>query len=283
MADIRDLWNDLDGLSKKKRNEMLKPPVAYPGSKSRIVEELMKIIPVRRAYVEPFGGSAALLLARPRSDMEVYNDAYAAIAEFWTVVQDDEMLDEMLARCDMFLHSREIFDDQLKVVTRGDTIVERAAAWYYTTKTSFSGLGRNWGRETTGRAVTFSKYRRALQTFGPLKKRLTGVIIENTDWKNIFNDFDAPDAVFFIDPPYLGDYSGTYKNERVDHELMLEMIFSMSSFCAVCGRPNELYDKQPWDADYSFTRMTAVGGKTHGTGQKIKGIERVWVKESHAS
>jgi DNA adenine methylase len=280
MSDIRDLWDDLDGFKTKKRNEMLKPPVAYPGSKTQHLEQLLEILPLYNTYVEPFGGSAALLLARPRANLEVYNDAYAGVSEFWKVVQDDDLLEEMLAACDMFLHSREQFAEQLIIVHQGSTIVERAAAWFYTTKTSFAGLGRNWGREVSGKAATFTKYRKALRHMGPLKRRMSNVQIENTDYKNIFRDFDSPDAVFFIDPPYLGDYGGTYKNEEVNHEVLLEMVFDMRSYCAVCGRPSKLYDNQAWDEEHTFERMTAVAGRTHNSGKKIRGIEKVWVKNA---
>jgi DNA adenine methylase len=281
MPDIRDLWNDLDGLETKKRGDRLRPPIAYPGSKSRIVPDLLEIIPLGKSYIEPFGGGAALLLARPRVDIEVYNDAYGGIVDFWRCVQDPDLCSRMLDICDGFLHAREIFEDQLIVITASDDITKRAAAWFYTTKMSFGGLGRNWARETTGKQVTFDKFRRSLVKMGPIRNRLRGVQIERTDWKNIFKDFDSPDAVFFIDPPYLGDYQGTYKNESIDHELMLETIFDMEAYCAVCGRPSELYDRYHWSDEHTFERRTSVGGKTHGIVQDIKGIEKVWIKEAH--
>ena len=58
------------------------------------------------------------------------------------------------------------------------------------------------------------------------------------------------------------------------------MVFDMRAYCAVCGRPSKLYDNQAWDEEHTFERMTAVAGRTHNSGKKIRGIEKVWVKNA---
>jgi len=39
----------------------------YPGGKTRFVDEIRERLPDHQTYVEPFGGSAAVLLNKPES------------------------------------------------------------------------------------------------------------------------------------------------------------------------------------------------------------------------
>ena len=71
-----------------------KAPLSWRGSKVRM---LGKIVPIleearrgRRVYVEPFGGSAAMLLALTPVKFEVYNDADERLVDFFRALVDDE-------------------------------------------------------------------------------------------------------------------------------------------------------------------------------------------------
>ena len=52
----------------------LRSPLNYFGSKSRIASRIVKHFPVHHTFVDVFGGSASVLLAKPPSLVEVYND-----------------------------------------------------------------------------------------------------------------------------------------------------------------------------------------------------------------
>lgn len=67
----------------------LKAPFPWFGGKSRAAAEVWAALGDVRSYVEPFGGSAALLLARPPgwSGVETYNDADGLLVNFWRGVK----------------------------------------------------------------------------------------------------------------------------------------------------------------------------------------------------
>lgn len=67
----------------------LKAPFPWFGGKSRAAGEVWAALGDVRSYVEPFGGSAALLLARPPgwSGVETYNDADGLLVNFWRSVK----------------------------------------------------------------------------------------------------------------------------------------------------------------------------------------------------
>ncbi len=84
----------------------LRAPMPYFGGKSRIASTVWDAFGRVQNYVEPFFGSGAVLLARPRSTWanadapgtETVNDKSAFLANFWRAVQSDP--DAVADACD---------------------------------------------------------------------------------------------------------------------------------------------------------------------------------------
>lgn len=71
---------------------MLTSPFPYFGGKSRVAREIWRRIGDVGNYIEPFCGSAAVLLLRPQFHtmrMETINDADAYVANFWRATSRD--------------------------------------------------------------------------------------------------------------------------------------------------------------------------------------------------
>jgi DNA adenine methylase len=58
----------------------------YIGGKSFLADIIIKLIPEHKIYVEPFCGSAKVLLNKPPSKIEVYNDADLRLSNLFYVV-----------------------------------------------------------------------------------------------------------------------------------------------------------------------------------------------------
>jgi len=68
--------------------EQIRPPITYFGGKTRIARAIVDLLPAHEHYVEPFGGSLAVLLAKRPSAMETVNDINRALMTFWRVLRD---------------------------------------------------------------------------------------------------------------------------------------------------------------------------------------------------
>ena len=59
----------------------------YYGSKFRLANWIISFFPPHRHYVEPFGGGAAVLLVKPPSKLETFNDLNSEIVNFFRVLR----------------------------------------------------------------------------------------------------------------------------------------------------------------------------------------------------
>jgi len=88
----------------------MRPPITWHGGKARLAPAIIAQFPPHRAYVELFGGSGAVLLAKPRSRIETYNDLDGGLVNLFRVLRNEDTF-ELLARALSFTpYSRVEFD-----------------------------------------------------------------------------------------------------------------------------------------------------------------------------
>ncbi|MCK4243397.1 DNA adenine methylase, partial [Candidatus Bathyarchaeota archaeon] len=58
------------------------------GGKFNLLKTLLPLIPPHHIYVEVFGGAANLLLNKPPSPVEVYNDIHGELVNLFLMVRD---------------------------------------------------------------------------------------------------------------------------------------------------------------------------------------------------
>ena len=290
--ELLGLFQSLDDTPTVKEN-VVRAPFGYPGAKSRSLEQILPLIPYDKKYVEVFGGSGAVLLARKKSKFEVFNDRFAGVVCFYRCVRDHKKLKQLCDRLEVVLHAREEFIWCRDTWEDCDDEVERASRWFYMVQASFTSQGRNFGRSLNGNNTIARKIQNSLKEFHFVHERLKDVLIENQDWRDILKDFDGVDTVFYLDPPYLDTSSVVYKHtfSRADHVELLDRIFKTQGFIALSGYDNPLYNSYSWDKKYSWdVRVTVTANAFTETNNQKEGADRkniatecLWIKEAYGN
>lgn len=285
-----DLFMSMDS-EQYRRNNILKAPFSYPGSKQKALKHILPELPYKKAYVEPFAGSACVLIARDPSPIEVLNDRYAGVTDFYRCLQDDIMWQKLRSRLDIVCHSREEFIWCRATWKNIEDPIERAARWYYMILMSFSQKGLQFGRATQTPLPFGRKFENSVKLFSQIHERLKNVIIENQDYQLILKDFDANHTVFYMDPPYVdtGDDMYKWKFNESNHRLMLDIIFSLKGFVALSGYDNDLYNSFKWDHKIEYDSYVSIQAMAETEENNLMGrikdrgnvTECLWIKESN--
>jgi DNA adenine methylase len=272
------------------RENYVRAPFGYPGSKSKCLKNILPNLPYTTMYCEPFGGSGAVMLARKPSKLEIFNDRFSGVTCFYRVLQQRKQLDALCERLQFLIHSREEFIWCRSTWKDCEDEVERAARWFYTVRNSFGSQGMYFGRSKNPKALFAPKLQESLVSFYDLHNRICNVQIENLDWRVCFHDFNLPECVWYLDPPYYQATKGMYTCELPDHEHveLLERIQKLDGFVALSGYPNKLYDQYPWDARIVWEQGTSTLGIAY-TGsnnldaykdvlQRKRSMEVLWIR-----
>jgi len=189
------------------RMNFIRSPLRWAGGKARVAKLIAAALPKHHTYVEPFGGGASVLLAKAPSEIEVYNDLDGELVNFFRVLKNDP--EGFLKTFEWSLVARSEYDRLASLDPADLSPLERAHRFYYL-------VMAGWGAESGRFRFQVSKRDRgggnrligALATLEerirPVHVRLQRVIIENRPWQKILKQYDDPNTVFYLDPPYPG-------------------------------------------------------------------------------
>lgn len=199
------------------------PFLKYPGGKRWLAKRIVAMLPEHVCYVEPFGGMGAVMLAKPESKVEVWNDIDGELANVMRVVKyhADALADEIQWT---LIHRGERKYWQMHP---GETDIQRAARWIMLRHSGYQGrAGKGFHVSKTARIRSRDKL---VEQMRYVSQRLAGVIIENLPWQRVFDIYDAPKTVFFCDPPYADGDQAIYDHSFTedDHRALRELLRSI--------------------------------------------------------
>lgn len=261
------------------------PALKYFGSKWRIAPWIIKNLPEHRLYCEPFGGAAAVLLRKPPSEKEVYNDLDRELVNFFEVLKDPYWNRELFKLASRTPYSREVYEGYavplppdvrprpsiraLGVAVRSFMAVNAEAIWK--PKVGFSN--RNHIYPTSGHWAP-REWRNWQRSIASLHKRFQNVIIENRDAVELIKAQDREDTLFYVDPPYVPSArsGGGYKVDMTEeeHVKLLECLKNVKGRVVLSGYANPMYDEALAGWQRITRREQANGGR--------KTEEVLWIK-----
>lgn len=257
------------------------PVIRYHGGKFLLASWIIPQMPEHVCYVEPFGGAAGVLLQKPRSYAEVYNDLDGEVVNLFRVLRDAEMNKRLQDACMLTPYSREEFCAAREAI---DEPIERARRMVVRASMGFgsaAGIGGNSGFRSDSKrkyATAAHLWERYPANLAAVCQRLQGVIIENKDALAVMRAHDAETTLHYIDPPYVPETRGQgnryYSHEMTieGHEQLLAVARTMTGMVMISGYDTEVYNDMlaGWQKTEKSSRISA------GRGTKVR-TECLWL------
>lgn len=281
--------------------------VKWQGSKNKQAKNIIPIIDSieRLQYVEPFGGAGAIFLNKKIEKYEIYNDLNFLFSNLFRVVRSRDGARQLQTLSNVFPMSREFWkelrgiciaeiqgdkikrDEMIKKANLSDFSPEVVLAWsfFYCQNTGFGGnffLSYGGGEKITESSSSFCAitYKNKCSFIQEFSQRFKNVQIENIDAFDCLKKYEAPETLFYIDPPYDVECSKDYKTNwdvKKSQQLVNKLKTIDASVVLSCYDSNiyqELFDfgykRKQFDALMSVCKT-----------KREKRIETVYFKKSN--
>ncbi len=111
----------------------------YGGKATGIGEKIASVLPNHRIYVEPCGGMAGVMMQKPISFQEVYNDIDGNIVNLFRVVRDKKQCKELIRRLRFTPYSRDEWKFCRQNYRFAEDKIEKARMVFVLLSMSFAG------------------------------------------------------------------------------------------------------------------------------------------------
>jgi DNA adenine methylase len=227
----------------------------YPGSKGSMRDKIIGLMPTHQRYCEPYGGSAAVLLAKPVARVEYYNDLNDEVVNLFRIIRAQGSSFAKLCR---WLEATPYSRAELAAAraTGQSDNSDCARAYRFLIRSWFS-INGSLANQKTGWRVSMGDSKR-LMTWNRLPARLEQaaarmrtVNIEQIDAVKLMLMFDAPDALFYVDPPYIEE-TINFRERQVysmafslsEHEDLLSCLCNLKGRVILSGYAHPLYEER---------------------------------------
>lgn len=253
----------------------IKPPFPYFGAKQTLASRIVELLPPHAHYVEPFGGSLAVLLAKPRSAMETVNDLDGDLMHLWRTIREQP---EDLARvCALTPHGRAEHEESYADLEAFDGLERARRVWVRLTQGRGGMLRRTgWryfqdpGMSSFGMPGYLAGY---VDRIAPCAGRLAGVTLEQRDAADLIASYGRHRGVLlYVDPPYLGAtraWGNRYRHElrtEEQHRALADALGACRATVVLSGYHSPLYDElyRDWErVEFdAFTGQASSGRRT---------------------
>lgn len=245
----------------------------YPGSKWSIAEWIISHFPEgyeKMVYLEPFLGSGAVFFNKRPGAVETINDLDDDVVNLFQILR--ERPEDLKKALWLTPNSREEYDRAFEPCE--DSLEQARRFMVRTTQAIGAKLGhgkcgwRNHKQMKIG--GTACKWAGITETIDEAAARLRGgtknlVQIEKMDALRLIERYNTPDALIYIDPPYVRSTrkSGAlYVHEMTDEgqKRLLGLIASSKAKIIISGYDSEMYNEmlKGWRTDSTMSQTTST-------------------------
>lgn len=221
----------------------------YYGGKWLIAPWIISFFPKHNNYLEPCGGAASVLIQKPKSKLETFNDIDGNVCNFFRVLRDNP--NELIRKIKLTPWAREEFEVCRKP---SEDPIENARRFYLS---SFMAISKKPFDKSTG--MTMTSYANQIHTMTghnckwenfeylySIAKRFEEVQIENREAEYVIERYDKEDTLIYFDPPYVASTRTTKKHYHYEvddsfHINLSELLNNAKGYVVVSGYSCDLY------------------------------------------
>ena len=235
-----------------------RPVLRWHGGKWLLAPWIIDHFPQHRVYVEPFGGAASVLIRKPRSYGEIWNDLDAGAVNLFRVLRSDRA-QELVKAIELTPFSRiefeETYEDAEDPVEQARQLIVRSFQGFGSNGHNTAvrtGFRANSNRSSTTPAHDWRNYPPALRA---IVERFQGVVVESRDARECMAQHDGAETLHYVDPPYMpetrsqktrrsGGRYHIYRHELTDddHVDLLDFLKELAGMVVLSGYPSNLYE-----------------------------------------
>lgn len=260
----------------------------YFGGKMRMAPRIIELLgDSHRHYVEPFAGSAAVLMRKSSVFMESINDIDHAVYAFWKVLRERPA--ELIELLRLTPYSKAEY--RASVLDSADVgELELARRFVVRSCQSFSGaLTGGYGPASPRKGISrASAWARIVDSrLVAMAERMRSVEVECMDAISHLERWDDPRTAAYVDPPYLADTrrgTGTYRHEASDedfHRRLLETLNQFSGHVVLSGYDSDLY-RELLGSGWELHRVDVSAPSGIRRGRSERRTECLWVKPARS-
>jgi DNA adenine methylase len=162
--------------------------------------------------------------------VEVYNDIDGLLVNLFLVVRDHPR--EFARRVQSLPYSRQLYERWQRQVKNGRLTgnqIEQAVRYYYMLRSSFFAHPEK-GWRFACKTDEASRLYNCVGEVETIARRLQHVYFDHLDFRRCIRNWDRPDTIFFLDPPYYGTVpyrKGVKAFTARDHEDLAQLLQSL--------------------------------------------------------
>lgn len=227
----------------------MRPALRYHGGKWLLADWLISLFPRHRVYVEPYGGAMSVLLSKPRSYAEIYNEKDGEIVNVFKMLRERGPELQRLLQLTPFARSEFVesyADSGEPLESARKTIIKSFMGFGSDAIKNKSGFRANPHRSGTTPAGDWANYGDSLSL---LTERLRGVVIEQREAIDVILQHDSIDTFYYVDPPYVHSTRSSskpkqYRFEMTDdeHRKLADILKNVKGKVLVSGYQCDLYE-----------------------------------------
>ena len=256
------------------KTEKLRPPFKIYGGKKYLSKWILDSLPElngEEEYIEPYCGSASVLINKKKSQLEVINDLDPGIIAIFRAIRDESSL--FVKKLKKIEYKKESFDKAL-TKTEFDNNINYAINEFILRRMSRGGMKKSF---SASEVKDTNHWLTIIEELPIISKRIKNCFIFNKPATDVIKAFNHENTICYVDPPDLQEtrnLSDTceYEMNTDDHIELSKVLIDFKGKAIISGYYSTLYKRlyKEWKCI-----KKAIPNNTSQT--KTKKTECIWI------